>query len=121
MATTLATVADLVAHARVLLQDESVGAYRYSDNQLLTALNSAVMESQRLRPDLWLRVVTLPSYTVVDTTAVTIDSRYRMAFVYYIIGMAQLRDEEETTDARAAAYLTKFHRDLVGPVTGAGA
>lgn len=96
-----------------------MGNYRYSDNQLLTALNSAVMESQRLRPDLWLRVTSLPSYTVVDTTAVTIDSRYRMAFVYYMIGMAQLRDAEETEDSRAAAFLTTFKRDLVG-VVGVG-
>lgn len=115
MATTLNTVADLVAHARVLVQDKSV-PYRYSDDEFLTNLNSAVMESKRLRPDLWLRVVTLPSYTLVDSTVLTIDQQYRMSLVYYMIGMAQLRDEEETTDVRAVSFLTKFKTDLVGVI-----
>lgn len=115
MAVTLNTVADMVAHARVLTQDEGV-PYRYSDNQFLTALNVAIMESYRIRPDLWLRVTTLPSYTTVDSTALTIDQRYRMAFVYYMMGMAQLRDEEETEDKRAAAFLSMFQQQLTGAI-----
>ena len=43
-----------------------------------------------------------------------IDQQYRMAFVYYMCGQAQLRDEEETQDTRAAAFLQLFERALTG-------
>jgi hypothetical protein len=36
------------------------------------------------------------------------DPMYRSALVYYIVGRAQLRDDESTTDQRASALLTKF-------------
>lgn len=43
-----------------------------------------------------------------------IDPMYRMAFVYYMVGQAQLRDEEETQDTRAMMMLQMFEKRLVG-------
>jgi len=44
---------------------------------------------------------------------VPIDPQVRVAFVYYICGMAQLRDEENTQDARSAMFLNKFVSQLL--------
>jgi hypothetical protein len=33
---------------------------------------------------------------------------YRVSLLYYICGQAQLRDDENTQDARASVFLNKF-------------
>lgn len=109
----LNTVADYVAYARVLTQD-TVQPYRYPDDDFVTALNIAIMESLRVRPDLWLGVATLPSFTTNDTTGVTINPMYRVAFVYFMVGQAHARDEEETQDTRASAFIGMFNSILKG-------
>jgi hypothetical protein len=107
----LNTTADYVAQARELLQDVVNSPYRYSDTSLLNALTNAFPEAKKLRPDLFLTTA-LQTFTTVDTTAVTFDPMYRMALVYYMVGMAQLRDDEEVQDQRAAAFLSMFAAKL---------
>jgi hypothetical protein len=111
----LDTVGQYLQEARVLLQDKNV-PYRYADNELVACLNSAILEARRLRADLFLPLYVIPyaNETTVDmATKVPMDPMYRPALVYYIVGKAQLRDEESTTDARAAAFLTKFTQQLL--------
>lgn len=108
----LDTVADYIAEARILLQD-TVVPYRYTDAELITAFNVGLLEARKLRADLFLGR-SVPSFTAVDTTAVTMDEQYRLPFVYFIVGQAELRDEEDTQDTRAGALLTKFKAQLVG-------
>jgi hypothetical protein len=36
------------------------------------------------------------------------DPMYRVSLLYYICGQAQLRDDENTQDARASVFLNKF-------------
>jgi len=109
----LDTVSDYVTAARVLLQDQ-ISPYRYPDPDLVQALNMGVLEARRLRPDLFLTSFSsLPSFTTNDATAVNIDPQYRVSFVYYICGQAQLRDEEDTQDARATVFLNKFVAQLL--------
>lgn len=113
----LDTVQKYVTQARALLQDQSA-PYRYSDQDLVTELNLAFLEGRRIRPDLmraYFRTNEMPEYTTTDmaTTAVAMDPQYRMSFVYYMCGKIQLRDEEENTDARAAAFLNKFTSQLL--------
>jgi hypothetical protein len=112
----LETVGQYLKESRVLLQDTIV-PYRYSDIELVDCLNSAVLEARRLRADLFLPMFEIPytdtSTAIVLTTPVAIDPMYRPAFVYYIVGKAQLRDEEPTTDARAAAFITKFTSQML--------
>ena len=106
----LDTVQDYVNRARVLLLDQ-VEPYRYPTADLVDSLNEGILEARRLRPDLMQSYfrTTLPSYTSTDLTpTVPIDPQYRTAFVYYICGQAQLRDDENTQDSRAAAFLNKF-------------
>lgn len=113
MAAMLDTVSDYVREARTLLQD-NIATYRYSDAELLSALNIGVLTARKLRPDLFIGVTTLPYFTAVDSTAFAMDAQYRMSFVYFMAGHAQLRDEEDTQDARAAALLGKFTQQMVG-------
>ena len=107
-------VSDYVNYARVLLQD-TVAPQRYADNDLVAAFNLAIIESRRLRPDMWIGVTSLPAYSGSDSTVVDthIDPQYQVAFVYYIVGMAQLRDEEPTQDQRAGIFLSRFTQMLL--------
>jgi hypothetical protein len=103
----LDTVQDYVTKARELLQDTVDSPFRYSTSDLLSALSISFNEAKLLRPDLFI-VTPLQSFTVSDTTVVTFDPMYRIALVYYMCGMAQLRDDEESQDQRAAAFLNMF-------------
>ena len=111
----LDTVEDYVILARRLLLDE-VEPYRYPTVDLVDALNNGILESRRLRPDLYLAYfnTSLPSYSTGDLTEVVdIDPQYRMSFVYYICGQAQLRDDEANQDSRAAAFMSKFIGQMI--------
>ena len=108
----LETVAKYVAYARELLQDEKDTPYRYSDTSLVRALSLALPEANLRRPDLFINV-TIPDFTANDSTPVPMDPMYRTALVYYMCGIAQLRDDEEVTDQRAAAFLGMFTAKLV--------
>jgi hypothetical protein len=116
----LDTVADYIAKARTLLQDV-VEPYRYGDADLVESLNEGILESRRLRPDMWIgmpRGASLPSYSsTAQSTAVAIDPQFRMAFVYWITGQAQLTDQEDNQDQRALAFIGKFNTALTGGST----
>jgi len=107
----LDTVADYVRMTRTLLQDTVDSPYRYTDAELVAALSVGMGEAKRLRPDLFLNQ-TLPTYTTNDGTAVPFDEMYRIVLVYYMCGHAQLRDDEEVQDQRAAAFMTLFNSKL---------
>jgi len=106
----LATLGDYLIESRRLLQDEIV-PYRYPDSDLVEALGIGLMEVRRVRPDLLLPlfdVPVLPATGFNPSTAITLDVMYRPAMIYYMVGRAQLRDDENTQDARAASLLNKF-------------
>lgn len=112
----LATVGDLIARARTLLQDKTEGAYRYPDADLISGLNEAFMEAKRLRPDLFLRTYDtsdIPAYTTLNDPLTRIPEEYRPSFIYYVVGNAQLQDQEENIDARATTLLNKFVAQLL--------
>lgn len=108
----LDTVAEYVAYARVLLQDTVDAPYRYPDADLLLGLNLAIPEMKKLRPDLLVGKA-LPTFAGVDNTVVDVDAMYRVPVVFYMCGHAQLRDDEETQDQRAAAFLNMFTTKLL--------
>lgn len=111
----LDTVQDYVDRARVLLLD-TLAPYRYEDTDLVEALNMGVLEARRLRPELFRSYfrTSLPDYsTAAMNAAVDIDPQYRVAFVYYVCGQAQLRDDENVQDTRAAQFLNLFTSKLL--------
>lgn len=110
----LDTVQDYLDRCRFLLQD-TVATYRYSDDNLVEALNMAIMDGRRIRPDLFQDYLgtDLPEYSSAAlSTEVDIDPQYRVAFVYYMCGIAQLTDDENNQDARATVFLNKFTAQL---------
>jgi hypothetical protein len=107
----LNTVSDYVSYARILLQDQVDSPYRYPDSDLVTGLNLAFPEAKLLRPDLFL-TTQLQAFSGVDGTVVTFEPMYAIALVYYMCGQAQLRDDEEVQDQRAAAFLSLFAQKL---------
>lgn len=115
MASVLNTVLDYISEARVLLQDTLV-PYRYADAELLSGLNLALVQAHKLRRDLFLKYDAAPYYAAVAATEVDIDETYRRAILFFICGHAQLRDEEETTDARATAFFNGFNMQLTAGV-----
>lgn len=111
----LVTVEDYVREARILLQDLLV-PYRYADTELISGLNMGLEQAHKLRRDLFLKYATTPEYPVLAATEVDIDPGYRRAVLFFMVGHAQLRDEEETTDARASAFLTSFAAQMTTAV-----
>lgn len=117
-ATGLTTVSDYVTDARTLLQDK-VLPYRYSDDEVVTALNATLLDARRLRPDLFLGDGTdtfldaITTYTTNDTTVVDIEQGFRLAVLYGVIGHAFLRDQEDVQDARSQAFLKLFRDKLM--------
>lgn len=108
---TLATVQDYVTAARVLLQD-TVATYRYPDADILAALNFAMIEARRARPDFFIGT-TVPSFSTVNSDAVNIDEQYRLPVLLFVAGYAQLRDDEGTQDQRASTLMAIFKTSLV--------
>ena len=108
----LETVADYLRESRILLQD-FVAPYRYPDEALLRALNMGLQEVRRLRPDLLRRYLrtTLPQYTSVTQT-VEMEEQYRLPLVWFITGYAQLADDEDVQDQRAAGFVAMFMNTL---------
>jgi len=111
----LDTVTDYVAEARILLQD-TIPTYRYSDANLVAYLNLAIMTARRNRADLFMEVTSIPQFVAADVaagTAFAMDVQYRVAFLFFMVGFAQLRDAEDTQDERAAAFVAKFTQQLL--------
>lgn len=111
----LVTVQDYVARARTLLMDLSE-PYRYTNEELAQSLSDALLEARRLRPDLMSSYfdAEIPQFTAADlASTVPIDPQYRVAFVYYICGQAQLRDDEDNQDQRASLFLNKFTAQML--------
>lgn len=110
----LDTVSDYIVESRTLLQDV-IPPYRYADTELISTLNMAMQISFRLRADLFLGLASsaLPYFAANGTTAVPIDAMYRVPIVHFMVGHAQLRDEEDTQDSRAIALMADFKSSLI--------
>ena len=98
--------------------------YRYSDEELLTALNASLLEARRVRADLFVTRYgnEVPSYDAVTSEPFCMEPQFRMAFVYGTTAHALARDDEDVQDVRANSFLAKFQAGLLGviipPVTG---
>ncbi len=107
------TVGDIITQVRVLLQDMDADGYRYDEPSLYQALNEALLETQRTRPDFYRGMAAIPQYAPSDAAAtLAYPDGYKPALVDYVCGRAQLRDAEESTDQRASVFITAFRRLL---------
>jgi hypothetical protein len=108
------TVQDYITDARVLLQDQVI-PYRYADAELVVALNAALLETRRLRADLFIGFMeNIPQYLTNDDTTVPIEQPFRLPIVYGVCGHALMRDQEDIQDARASMFMKAFRVMLTG-------
>ncbi len=111
----LLTVNDIILDARTLLLD-TIGQNRYSDQELLVGLNTALLEIRRVRADLFLGHYKgrVPKFNNNDGETIHIEPQFRLAIVYGTLAHALMRDDEDVQDARANAFESKMIRLLVG-------
>ena len=111
----LDTVQDYVSAARTLLQDTVATSYRYSDASMIDELNNAILETKRVRPDLFFAYRGKNPYpTFVNLTdPVPFEDVYKPALTYYLVGKCTLRDEEDTDDKRGIGMVQKFTAQLI--------
>jgi hypothetical protein len=109
----LQTVSEVIRQARVLVQDNDAVAYRYSDAEFLDAINMALLEMRRIRPELMRSYFSAGVPTLTSADNIPVDEQYRTAVLYYTCGQVQLRDDENTQDARASQFLQKFTAQLL--------
>lgn len=142
MAQRYRTASVYVTLARLTLQDE-VAPYRYTDQTVLDALNLALDEVGRIRPDIFLDLKyqrplikgdtgdgVPPLYTLSDIVAnpdgtygpggtlVPVPNKYTQAIDWFIAGWAQFLDVTDTQDARAQGFLGKFQTHLATLTAG---
>ena len=114
----LETVEDYVAEARTLLQD-LIEPYRYTDAELLSALNMTLLDVRRLRPDLFLgdgittTLDEIEQFAAVNADEVDIEQQFRYAVLFGVCASALLRDSEDDTDQRAGKFLKLFRDKLL--------
>lgn len=124
MALNLSTVAGYAADARGILLDK-FKPYRYTDTALVVALNLALLEGRRLRPDLFICEygTEVPQYEAISGEEVPIEGQFRLAFVYGMVSQILLRDEEDVQNQRANSFRMMFEDALIGmrrhPIEGA--
>jgi len=109
----LETVQDYITAARSLLQDTVDSPYRYSNADLVAALNYAVSEASRLRPDFFIDI-DVPFFVVGSLSdEVGFTPAYVLPLLMFVVGFVQLRDAEDTQDARAVGFMGKFSQALL--------
>lgn len=111
----LDTVADYITDARTLLQD-TISPYRYDDPSLLVAFNVTLLETRRVRADLFVfrEHDRVPSYDDVNTKPVHMEPPFRLALVYGTVAHALARDQEDVQDQRSASFMRVFYTMLLG-------
>lgn len=107
------TVQDYITACRIQLQDQRTDAYRYPDTDFQLALDLALDEAYRIRPDMFVDQAAVSIVSQSLSYVPPIPRGYQSAFMYYMCGHVQLKDMEETQDARASVYLNKFTSQLL--------
>jgi hypothetical protein len=115
------TWGDVILECRTLLQDKlptSGSALRYSDDEMFETINRFLIEVRTKRPDLFLPLglrSPIPRYSAaVDmTTPFPLDLSCYSAFVFYLAGMAELREDTFSDDSRAVTLSNKAISQLL--------
>ena len=121
-------VSQYVGDVRLFLQDLVGPPYRYSDDNIITGLNDAVSEISRVRPDIFLSSKyqqPLPHRSPINdlvpglfvssnqTQIVPIPRTYYQSAIWYISGLIQFWDVDDTQDVRAQSFHAKFLGSLM--------
>ena len=115
MSESVRSLGDLMTDARVLLQDTR-SPFRYREADLYTGLNAALMQARRLRPDLFLGRFGREKFNYAPADSAQpfpLAPWYWEAAVEFVVGRAELREDEFTNDGRAVALLNRFRAKLL--------
>jgi hypothetical protein len=105
-------VSDVLTQARELLQDK-VTPYRYSDASMIFAINEAMFEAFRLRPDLFSTTLRSDLTRVTASgDAIPLHQAFFAPLINYVVGRAEMREDEFATDKRAALLHSAFYTAL---------
>jgi len=110
------TYSQVIERARRILQDEDTDNYRYSDESLADAVNDALLEVRRVRPDLFISAsfsVTDVDFADMANVQIPIEDFYFQTLVYLTSGYQMLRDDEFSMDSRAVNLLNKGTAQLL--------
>lgn len=115
------TIGGLLLEARGLLTDTVPtvdGDTRYSDADLIAAFNDALIQARSKRPDAFIDMGmrnTVPQYAMPEDTATAfpLDSTFYPAFLFYIVGRTELREDTFSNDGRAVTLMNRFVSQLL--------
>jgi hypothetical protein len=105
----------LVDEARQLLNDEIPisGLPRYSDAELLAAVNEGMLQVRAKRPDVFLRYglrTALPVYQLPadKATRFPFENQFYPPLLFYVVGRSELTEDTFADDGRAVTLMSKF-------------
>ena len=105
MSSALETITDYINDGRTLLQD-TLQPYRYDDASLVVAMNVALLEGRRVRPDLFvyrrgkLNQIGVQSFQANDGTLLEMEEQFRLAFLHGMCAHALERDQEDIQETQ---------------------
>lgn len=108
------TVLQVKTRVKSILQDK-VDPRRYPDEDIINALNDALVECRRMRPDLFVnnkKPFTVPQL-VEDTNLIPIEDQFFNSVVFFTVGYLMLRDTETAVDGFAMGMLNRATNQLV--------
>jgi len=121
------TYSTLITESREVLQDTNSTTQRYSDSTLLNVLNRGLQDLGAKRPDAFYDLyadsdLTIPrivesspgSGEIVWTADFGLEMQFYQPLVSYVVGVAEIFDDEYTDDGRAAMLLQQFRLQLLG-------
>lgn len=104
MAYTYQTIIDL---ARIPLNDDD--KVRYSDEQLLQFANQGILAISKRRPDLFIgQFSNLPDGEAALTDYFQIEPAYAQLLADWIVGRAEMTDDEHADSGRASVFVNLF-------------
>jgi hypothetical protein len=116
-------IGDLVTMCRNMVNDTieegSTPSFRYSNQEFMDAFNDAFIQARAKRPDAFLAIglrAALPYYTVTDVTnntAFPLDPMFFPAFMFYMCGRIELKEDTFSDDNRAVTLMNKFTSQLL--------
>lgn len=114
------TLNDIETQARNILNDaiQESGAYRYSSQEIYDAFNDALVQARAKRPDAFLAMGlrnAVPQYVAANDATVPfpLDVMYFPAFLYYVIGRIEIKDDTFADDKRAITLMKTFTQLLM--------
>lgn len=110
------TLDQLAEQARFLLKDAD--KVRYPDDILAGALNVAITDMMRIRPDIVSLNGTITGFpydggSLSSGLALPVDDQFFGPLIAFVVGWVELVDDEFAVDNRAVTLLTRFQNQLV--------